>query len=529
MQINKLFNFYEKIPFSYKTSFLIFVIAGGMFTIILLSQISMYALKNDFDFLFEKRTKPIIKLEIIKDTFAINIYDTLYDVQHKNITIAQSRDVIVLGQQLINKNWLSYKKTSLIKSEDSFFITELIKKLALNTRATHNEKLQHNIIKNIDRKIVLINQKINTIYILFSQKNKDEAILLIDKINFDINSINIYLTNLTNYDLNLAIDEKIQTQEVFNILSNILNISIFLVFLFCILLSIIIINNFRISHYILEAAIEDKTKELLKLNDTLANKVKTEVLNSRKKDIIMFQQAKLASLGEMISNIAHQWRQPLSSILMIVQSFQVKMSLGKLTQEYMDEKVNDAILLSQNMSNTLEDFQNYFKPNKEKSLFQISDCINHSLSLAKYILDQEKIVVSLIIKEELSTYGFYNELSHVLLNMISNSKDALKNKSNNKLIKIVLKCQNNFIVIKIYDNGGGIKQEALPHIFDPYYTTKYKSAGTGIGLYMSKQIIEKHMNGNIKCKNVYYNINKTIFEDCALFIIAIPIVKAKDE
>ena len=112
--------------------------------------------------------------------------------------------------------------------------------------------------------------------------------------------------------------------------------------------------NFRVSHYILEAAIEDKTKELLKLNDSLANKVKTEVLNSRKKDIIMFQQAKLASLGEMISNIAHQWRQPLSSILMIVQSFQVKMSLGKLTQEYMDEKVNDAILLSQNMSNTLE-------------------------------------------------------------------------------------------------------------------------------------------------------------------------------
>ena len=112
---------------------------------------------------------------------------------------------------------MSYKKTSLSKSEDTFFVTELIKTLVLNPSSTHNEKLQHNIIKNIDRKIALINKKINTIYILFSQKNEEEAIFLIDKINFDINSINIYLTNLTNYDLNLAIDEKINTQEVFNI------------------------------------------------------------------------------------------------------------------------------------------------------------------------------------------------------------------------------------------------------------------------------------------------------------------------
>ena len=94
------------------------------------------------------------------------------------------------------------------------------------------------------------------------------------------------------------------------------------------------------------------------------------------------------------------------------------------------------------------------------------------------------------------------------------------------LIKIILKCQDDSIYIKIYDNGGGINEVALPQVFEPYYTTKYKSAGTGIGLYMSKQIIEKHMNGNIKCKNIYYNINKSSFEQCALFIIKIPKNKA---
>jgi len=524
-----LITLFDKIPFSYKTSFLIFIIIGGMFSITVLSQISIYTLKSDFDFLFEKRTNPIIKLENIKDTFDVNIYDTLYDVQNNNITLSQSRDVIILAQQLINKNWLSYKSVSLEAQEHSSFITDLVKKLFLNPKTNNDGKLQKNIVKNIDKKIALINKKIRKIYLLYSLKEEKKASVLINKINYDINSVNIYLTNLSNYDLNLAVVEKQNTHEVFNALSNILNLCILLVFIFSLLLSLIIINNFRVSHYVLEDAIKDKTKELQKLNNSLEKRISIEVKSSRKKDIIMFQQAKLASLGEMIANIAHQWRQPLSSIMMIVQAFQVKMSLGKLSETYVNEKVKDAILLAENMSNTLEDFQNYFNPNKDKILFDVSECLQHALVLSKYILEKQNIKVELVIKEKISTYGFYNELSHVLLNILSNSKDALKNKENNRLIKIILKCQNDCILIKIYDNGGGINEDVLPHIFEPYYTTKYKSAGTGIGLYMSKQIIEKHMNGNIKCKNVYYNIQKSTFEDCALFIISIPQIKAKNE
>ena len=528
MNLKNLLKLIDKIPFRYKTSFLLFIITGGMISIILLSQVSIYTVKNDFDFLLEKRTKPIIKLERIKDTFTINIYDTLSDIKNKNISVTQSRDVILLAQQLIHKNWTSYKNTNIHSDYKAYFITKIMKDLLLPSTMPEDKRLQTSIIQNIDKKIILINKKVNHIYILFKQKKEKKAIKLINKLYYDINSININLTNLTAYDLNLAIQEKLNTQKVFNTLSLILNISILFVFFFSILLTIIITNNFKRTHHLLKDVVSSKTQELQKLNDSLEKRIKDEVNNSRKKDMIMFQQARLASLGEMIANIAHQWRQPLSSIMMIVQSFQTKMSLGKLNQEFVDRKVQDAMLLSNNMSNTLEDFQNFFKPNKDKTLFDLKDCINNSLELSKYFLEQERIQVSFIIKNSIKTYGFYNELSHVILNFISNSKDVLKDKKDNKLIKIILKESEDHIIIRIYDNGGGVNKEVLPQIFEPYYTTKYKSAGTGLGLYMSKQIIEKHMNGSIKCKNVQHNMKDQVLEACALFIIKIPILKANN-
>ena len=247
----------------------------------------------------------------------------------------------------------------------------------------------------------------------------------------------------------------------------------------------------------------------------------------------MFQQARFASLGEMLNNIAHQWRQPLGSMTMIIQSFQTKMLLGKLTQNFMDEKVQDALLLANNMSNTLDDFKNFFSPNKIKSEFYIKDCIEQSIELSKYLLNQENIEVKLFIRKDIKINSFYNELSHVFLNIISNSKDALCSNvhKNDRIIKIIVSKYKNYLTINMLDNGGGIPKEILPKIFEPYYTTKYKSAGTGIGLYMTKQIIEKHMDGVISCKNVSHKIKDKRVFNCSLFTIKIPISneKSKDE
>lgn len=529
MNIRKLLIAIEKIPFSYKTSILLFIIIGGMISIIILSQISIYTIKNDFDVLFEKRTKPILKLEAIKDAYLVNIQETILDVYNKNIDLKHSYDVITLGEQVIRDNWAKYLEINFSDEYEASFITKAIKKLFAIGNQNQNKVLQRSIISNINEKVKRVDLLVSEILVELKDPQSQKIKTLIQKVNFEINAISIYLTNLTNYDLNMAIREKRDTQNIFNTLSLILNISIIFVFAFSIMLSVMIIMHFKKLHFGLEDAVNEKTKELLKLNESLERRIAEEVANSRKKDLIMFQQARLASLGEMIANIAHQWRQPLSSLMMIIQGFETKMELGKLTPEFLKQKVDDATLLGENMSKTLEDFQNFFKPTRDRERFSLKECIEHSFFLSKYLLQKEKIEFFLNIKDDEEIYGFYNELSHAFLNIISNAIDALKDKEYRRLIEVVVKKSKNNIRVNIVDNGGGIDEDVLEHIFEPYYTTKYKSNGTGIGLYMSQQIVQKHMNGKIECKNVYYKIQDENFQKCTLFSISIPLKDVKDE
>ncbi|MGB5919067.1 sensor histidine kinase [Arcobacter sp.] len=516
-KVSKIIKYFDKLSFSYKTYFLIFIITGGMICIVLLSQVSIFTIKEDFDSFFNKRTISLIKLENMKDTYKVNIQDTLRDFDNKNLTFEQAHEVLFLGQQLIKKNWKLYKKQS--SSDADEIITSFIKEFILRrNKNIDSEILKDNIIKNINVKMKSIENALNNFTKKFTSKE-------LDNLNLQINSISIYITSLINYDLSIAINEKNDTQKVFNTIIVFSIISIFFVFLFSILLSIFVTNNFKQLNDSLEKNVDEKTKELIALNKFLKNKISKEVLQNRKKDIIMFHQARFASLGEMLNNIAHQWRQPLGSITMIVQSFQTKMYLGKLTNEFIDEKVNDALLLANNMSNTLDDFKNFFSPDKAKIKFDIEKCIEHSIDLSKYLLSKENIKIELVAKDKITLNSYYNEISHVFLNIISNSKDALSSNvdKNDRIIKIMVNKYKNNAIINMLDNGGGIPQEIVPKIFEPYYTTKYKSAGTGIGLYMSKQIIEKHIHGSIIYKNVVHKIKDNKNYNCSLFTIKIPI------
>ena len=521
MKIKKILQALDAISFGYKSAFLLFIIIGGMISIILLSQISSYTIKNDFDLLFEKRTKSIIKLEHIKDTYVGNIHVTLNDMQKNIINLQQSREVITLARQLIEKNWSHYLNIIASEKYQVSWLDTIIKKIFIGDEEKPNIILQQNIIKNIEKKQKRISHLLNEIFNPYKQV--ENLFSSIEEVNYEINSISIYITSLTNYDLNMAIQEKHDTDQIFDLLSLILNISIVLVFLFSAVLSAFIISNFKKLHFALQGDVLEKTEALQKLNNTLEIKIKKEVENSRKKDTLMFQQARLASMGEMIANIAHQWRQPLASILMIIQGVQSKMKLGKLTPEIINSKVKDALLLAENMSETLDNFQNFFKPTKEKESFSLKSSIEHSLTLSKYILEQHKVNVSIKIPDTIKLHTYYNEFSHVLLNIIANAEDALSNIKGDKFIEIIAKEVNQKVYIYITDNGGGIKENVFPHIFEPYFTTKYKSKGTGLGLYMSKQIIEKHMKGIIRCKNVCYTINNNKFKNCTLFTIILPI------
>lgn len=518
----KLIAYFDRLNFSYKTSFLIFIITGGMICIIILSQISIFTLKNDFDTLFEKRTKSLIELEQIKDSYKINIQETLNDLEKHELNYNQAKEILEIAQEIIEKNWILYKKNS--NMENRFFITYFIKKFILkSSKHYENKLLREDIIENIGLK----KKRINTLLKDFD-KNKNSQTFR--DLNFEINSISVYLASLVNYDLSLAINEKRDTDKIFNTIIFLSFISIFFVFFFSILLSIFIITNFRKLHSLLEKKVEVKTKELKELNTNLELKVAQEVSKNRKKDIIMFQQARFASLGEMLNNIAHQWRQPLGSLTMIIQSFQTKMHVNKLTQEFVDEKTKDALLLAKNMSNTLDDFRNFFLPNKKRSEFYIKDCVDHALELSKYILLKDNINTELKIKKNLKINSFYNELSHVFLNIISNSKDVLVNNIDDKsrFIKIIVDSHKNFLIIYIIDNGGGVKKEILEKIFEPYFTTKYKSAGTGIGLYMSKEIIERHLKGQISCKNIEHTKDGKKYKG-ASFTIKIPLKEENEQ
>jgi len=519
----KLLAYFDNLKFSYKANFLIFIIAAGMICIILLSQISIFVIKEDFNTLFDNRTKSIFELENIKDTYTINIQDTLNDFEKTNLTLKQTKEVIAIAQEIIEKNWLLYKENNNLNNRP--FVISFVKKFILKTTNYYeNTVLKKEILKNIDSKMNLINKLISDI----KRKNSQNYFT---SLNFEINAVSVYLVSLINYDLSLAINEKQDTDNIFKIITIFSFASIIIVLFFTILLSLFITVHFRRIHDMQEKIVYEKTRELQELNSNLELKISQEVSKNRKKDIIMFHQARFASLGEMLHNIAHQWRQPLGSITMIIQGFQTKIEKNLLTKEFVEQKTKDALLLANNMSNTLDDFSNFFNPGKSKKSFLIKDCIEHSIELSKYILNQESIKINLIIKKDQIINSYYNELSHIFLNIISNSKDALVNNiaKEDRIIRIVVNSGKNFVFVNIMDNGGGIPSDVLPKIFEPYYTTKYKGTGTGIGLYMSKMIIEKHIKGRITCKNIDYNIKDDRIFRCTSFTIKIPISKEEDD
>ena len=229
----------------------------------------------------------------------------------------------------------------------------------------------------------------------------------------------------------------------------------------------------------------------------LDKKIDEEVKKAKENEQLLMQQSKLAALGEMLGNIAHQWRHPLTHLSLLIQNLEIAYKKNKLDENYLENFKNKTIKQIEYMSKTIDDFRNFFKEDKEKTEFSVNEAIKEVLFLLEGRLKNYNINIEIVQKDEKIIFGFKNEFLQVIMNIINNAIDVL-NERNIKNKKIWIKIDND---VKIEDNAGGIRKDIIDKIFEPYFTTKFQSQGTGIGLYMSKIIITKHFNGNLYAYN----------------------------
>jgi len=274
------------------------------------------------------------------------------------------------------------------------------------------------------------------------------------------------------------------------------------VFVFMVLFSILMntIIHDVIKKY--KKRVENREERLELLNKTLVTKVRKGIEDGKQKDKAILQQSKLARMGEMISMIAHQWRQPLTEISGTLMELETATRFKKVTDEHILTSIEKSDKMIEFMSNTIDDFRNFYKPDKKKEVFDVLASCKKAINLASASLEDSLIILDLDVKENKFINGYPTEFAQVILNLISNAKDILvERKIQNPKITLEIKSDGSLCIIKVKDNAGGLDEKYFDLIFDPYFSTKESSKGTGLGLYISKLIIEKNMGGELSVEN----------------------------
>ncbi|HEY3309928.1 MAG TPA: ATP-binding protein [Desulfuromonadaceae bacterium] len=286
-------------------------------------------------------------------------------------------------------------------------------------------------------------------------------------------------------------------------------------------------GELQCSYHKLETEIEERKraeKELHKIKDELENRVqeRTQELTRALEDLrreneeklrtleelrtnerMLVQQSRMAAMGEMIGNISHQWRQPLNMLGLIIQEIGFSYKEGYFSAEYLEASVDKAMQVITDMSLTIDDFRNFFKPERRIETFNINEALEKTILLLEGEFKQLQVQLDIDVESECPVKGLRNEFSQVLLNILANARDVFRDR---KIVEprltIRIFCESGRSVITIGDNAGGIPEEIIGRVFDAYFTTKGSEKGTGIGLFMSKTIIEKNMNGRLSVRNI---------------------------
>ncbi len=265
-------------------------------------------------------------------------------------------------------------------------------------------------------------------------------------------------------------------------------------------------ETLRRSNEELENRVFQRTAELSRTIEVLRQETSERIQameDLRRKDQMLIQQSRQAAMGEMIGNIAHQWRQPLNALGVLIQSMPITYDAGEFDREYLAGVEETAMQVISHMSQTINDFRNYFKPDKEKTPFPVSRAVSKTISLVEESFNHQQIAIQVETSDNPVVNGYPNEYSQVLLNILMNAKDAFSERAvEDPKIHINVCCEDNRSVVTVADNAGGIDDDIMDKIFEPYFSTKGPDKGTGVGLFMSKTIIEKNMNGKLTARNV---------------------------
>ncbi|HEX8986375.1 MAG TPA: ATP-binding protein [Rhodocyclaceae bacterium] len=245
--------------------------------------------------------------------------------------------------------------------------------------------------------------------------------------------------------------------------------------------------------------VRDAQAGLRQLAATLEERVRQEVAHNREKDHLLIQQSRLASMGEMVHNIAHQWRQPLNALGLLIHNIRDDYEYGALTAESLHQAASDAQRLLERMSHTIDDFRDFFRPDREMADFDVGASVREAIFITEASLKHYNIDVVAEIPGGIIAEGYPSQFSQAVLNLLVNAKEALQQHGNAGRISVRLEASNGQAIVTVEDDAGGIPAEVLPRIFEPYFTTKEE--GSGIGLYMAKMIIERNMRGSITARN----------------------------
>ncbi|MEA3315062.1 MAG: ATP-binding protein [Campylobacterota bacterium] len=422
-------------------------------------------------------SKDIVKNKVFKDeksNYKLSQFEQFY-FEKKINTLLQifnknnlSIDASNKTKQIVKERWMENGNFSVFDTKSNSIMTFL--------------KVQNPISNNVVSILIIrsdaryINNKINNFYLMLF------AVTLF----LLLSTIYIYKVINDKKRLNILVEEKTNTLNTLN------------------------------------RELEESEEELKIVNENLEIQVQKEVSKNREKDKILFEQTKMAALGEMIGNIAHQWRQPLSVISSISSGMIIQKEMNVLEDDIFIKNCNDINKNAQYLSKTIDDFRNFIRGESKKEFFNLKNTINSFLNLVTSSIDTHCITVDVAIEDDINIFSLQNELNQCFINLFNNSKDVLSKQNIEKYIYIGAQIKGEELEIVFKDNGGGIPNNIIDKIFEPYFTTKHQSQGTGLGLNMTYRLIVEGMGGTISVMNNRFEFNNNKYNG-AEFIIKIPL------